>query len=402
MSRLRLSVFLILVALAGAARADEAPAARAYLDDLQQSIAQVRNDLPRLTADAQRAADAYVNNRFTGIRGDESLIRELSWRNGGFMELSGAGDTVIDLPRTDGPAELRAIAAWTWTAEWFAACTRLGRTPVMHKHRDLDYRRQWHRRYRGRRFHDDVRVEPIAPGVLGRQYLDAIDLMLRDIGTASWPAIARTSRRAASTIVDGGRVYLRAGGPYLPFHVEDDLFTPLNHDGEDPAQLAPGGGHDDFVIAIGQNEEPGSDDWGEPALLRRASRGVAWCVGAYQRRPGRLRRGEIVIDQQWPVGESLVKIPGYPIRIAPGGSVAAVAIYHMLLAQVRAEVEDHRAHSKRPLPQPAPAPVPKKPAPPPPPPAVDPNWILATLDHHDRAANLQRPGAPLADHQPAG
>lgn len=356
--------------------------------------------MPAITAAAERAADAYVRGESVVVP-DEALRHELSWRPGGFMEL-GDGGAGVTVRVGDGPADIvikhhadqahhmapaSAAAAWTWMAELYAACTRRGKAPVLRRHRDIDYRRQWFKRYQRMRFHDDWKIKPIAPGVLGKEYLEAVRLMLRDIGTASWRALSRTARRAADVHIRGHRVFLRAGGPYLPFVADDPLFTPLNHDGADPAKLAPGRG--DFVIAIGQAERPGSGDFGEPRMFRRASRGVAWCVGAYQHLPHELRRGEIVIDQQWPVGEAMVRVAGYKTRLAPAGGVAATAVYFMLLAETRALVEDHRAHSKRPIPDPPAAPriVPRPPVDLKPKPRED-DLIFATLLDHVRGADL--------------
>jgi hypothetical protein len=387
--------------------ADEAPAARAYLDELQISLNCIAKDLPAITALAERAADAYIRGESIIIMG-EALQHELMWRPGGLMDfgdgrpgLKVGMDATADIQlvhHASSPQQIPATSAavmWTWTAELFAACTRRGQTPALRIHRDIDYRRRWFNRYRDQRFHKDVQLNPIPPGVLGKRYLNATRTMLLDIGAASFKSLAHTARRSADTIISGHRTYLRSGGPYLPFYVNDHLFTQLNHDGGDPTKLQPGRG--DFVIAIGQAQEPGSGDFGEPEMFRRASRGVAWCVGAYQHRPGDLQRGEIVINQQWPVGEAMVNIRGHKARLAPAGSIAALTVYHMLLAEVNALVEDHRAHSKRPIAQPPDPPAhlapKKKQVPINPPPADEPQpdndqWIFATLFDHVHREDL--------------
>lgn len=250
-----------------------------------------------------------------------------------------------------------AVVAWTWCAELFGACTRLHQVPVVCLERGIDRRHRWHRTYQSRRFHDDMQVQPIAAGWLGGEYLHELRRVLRDVGTAGWGAMSATAQRAGGTIVDGGRVFLRCGGSYLGHHTggklpaDPNLFTPLDHDGSDPALPSPGAA--DFVIAVGQMEEPGAGEWGEPQMLRQAGRGVAWIVGGYQWKPRQLKEGEIVVDQYWPVGDALVKIPNYPVRLAPASGVVSQAVFWALCVEVHAIVEDHRAHSKRPLPAPA-------------------------------------------------
>ena len=73
-------------------------------------------------------------------------------------------------------------------------------------------------------------------------------------------------------------------------------------------------------------------------MLRDAGRGVCWVVSAYLTQPWDLRPNDILVDQQWPVGDALVKAAGYDVRIAPASGVVAEAIMWMLAAQVDADL----------------------------------------------------------------
>ena len=111
------------------------------------------------------------------------------------------------------------------------------------------------------------------------------------------------------------------------------LFTLLNHDGSNPALPAPG--KHDYVIAIGGHETAGSYEWGEPELLRRAGRGVAWVVNGYNTQPRDLLRNETLIDLWGPVGDCVVKVQDYDTRLGPVSGVTSEAVLWMIAAEVR-------------------------------------------------------------------
>ncbi len=237
---------------------------------------------------------------------------------------------------------LNAASAWAWQCELFAALTRLDKLPVVRQSFEIDMRKRRWLRYGSQPFHHDRWLDPIAPGTLGRAYLDRLRGVLRDIGTASWQDIARTARRAGDTLDKGGTVWLRCGGRYLPYHVggllaaDPDLLTALNHDGSDPRLPAPD--KNDFVIAVGGHEPAGSWRWGEPELLRKAGRGVAWIVNGYNTQPRDLNRREVLIDLWGPVGDAVVKIENYDTRLGPVGSVTAEAVLWMITAEVAGRI----------------------------------------------------------------
>ena len=233
---------------------------------------------------------------------------------------------------------LNAAVAWTFECELFSALTRLDKVPVVRQSFEIDTRRRrWHR-YGSQRFHHDRWLDPIPPGILGRAYLDGLRDVLRDIGTASWRGLARTAHRAESTLASGGTVWLRAGGRYLPYHVDGQLaadpglFTALNHDGSNPRLAVPG--ENDFVIAVGESETAGSYEWGEPELLRMAGRGGAWVVNGYNPQRRDLHRRELLIDLWAPFGDGVVRVEHYDTRLGPVTGVVGEAVMWMIAAQI--------------------------------------------------------------------
>ena len=243
-----------------------------------------------------------------------------------------------------------AAVAWTWCAELFSACTRRGKTLAVRPDLDGPRRRLTFDRNWTTRFHKKT-IDPIAAGVLGRSYLTRLRGIVRDVGTASWPALVRTAERAGDTVIEDGQVYLRVGGPYVAYHhggqlaADPDIFVRLDHDGSDPADATPGA--NDLVIAIGQSAPPGTDWWGQPQMLRQAGRGVSWIVSAYLTKPRDLRRREIVVDQRWPEGDALVSAAGYDVRLCPASSVVAEAILWAITAEANARIEQYHSITRK-------------------------------------------------------
>jgi hypothetical protein len=86
------------------------------------------------------------------------------------------------------------IDLWTWTGEFVAACTRLGRTPVLYQSYGLPGGPERGKKYQGEKFHEDLSVNPIPSGVLGREYLDQIQRMLAKINETQMPKILQAAR----------------------------------------------------------------------------------------------------------------------------------------------------------------------------------------------------------------
>ncbi len=317
-------------------------------DDFLQDIARIESDLPRITLLAEKAAARYVDGADLGVRGGPGLASDLARRPGGLASYLGApgqsADVVLvapDVPETDRSelqsqqcllievtgesAAAQAAWAWTWTAEFFAACTRQGRTPVMLKSPELDRRDARFYRFKGMKFHHALRLEPVPRGQLGCAYLAEIR---RAWTRLDHSALAYTSRRIDRVLQRGGRVFVRVGPRFLA-HRLDPGFTPLDHDGSNPALPAPASR--DLVLAFGDTQEPGSLEWGEPELLRSAGQGVVWITtGCVINLPMYLRRGETFIDTQAPLADAAVRVPGYDVPICPISGVMLAAIHDML------------------------------------------------------------------------
>ncbi len=96
---LPLLFLMLIVATPAALRADEAPHARAYLDQLHTSLARIESDLPVISEAAALAARSIAEGNGFGVRGDAGLANELSNRAGSLMDYDGrpgeSGDVIL-------------------------------------------------------------------------------------------------------------------------------------------------------------------------------------------------------------------------------------------------------------------------------------------------------------------
>ena len=218
---------------------------------------------------------------------------------------------------------MNLVNAWTWTGEYVAACTRLGRMPVLNQSLGESGAFARATKYRGRTFHDDVKVTAIAPGKLGGEYLDVIAASL-----------AGMLRKAPATLEFGGR-WLRdtrasSRGLYVastifPTHFADARAPqPFGKIGELQLRQPP---QTPLSVVIGYEDPPQiAIDF---ATMRRGR-----LIYSSARRDGADRRQEVLyIDPHTQRGDACVKVAGYDIKILPASSVMQAAVYWSLIAE---------------------------------------------------------------------
>lgn len=106
-SAMRSLIILAVVFSSAPLRADEAPHARAYLDQLQTRLELIQTDMPTITQAAEAAAASLIEGRGFGVRGDRGLANELSNRAGAMMGYDGRpgdkGDVMLCVFGVDRP-----------------------------------------------------------------------------------------------------------------------------------------------------------------------------------------------------------------------------------------------------------------------------------------------------------
>ncbi len=184
-----------------------------YLCRLRNTITQTRSNLTLLTKSANHAADEFVSGANLWVAGQQAdFIAEASGRAGGLMSIVPLGqqtptnhDIVLyavpgsldpQVLKTVGPWQEKGatvvtfssaaglygnhfpidtvanvVNLWAWTGEFVAACTRLGKMPVLYQSYGLPGGPERGKRYQGKRFHEDLAIKPISAGILGREVL---------------------------------------------------------------------------------------------------------------------------------------------------------------------------------------------------------------------------------------
>ena len=240
-----------------------------------------------------------------------------------------AGSVVV----LDGAAGL--ATAWAWTAEFVAACTRLGKMPTMYLGFINPGGEERAKRIGDAKFHERSPL-PVEPGALGRQYLATLRkhlIALRDnemndiLAAAGAAAKARSAGRGIFVITHG-----HATGKLLGSQYDPGVFAPLDRN-VDPLPLQ----RDDFVLYIGYSYIRDGKLPDLPARLRQAGATIVWSIATYRaEETAKIPPEEILIGQQWTAPDADVTVPGYDIKILPTSGVLAQTVFLMTSAEVHA------------------------------------------------------------------
>jgi hypothetical protein len=183
-------------------------------------------------------------------------------------------------------------------------------------------------KYRKSLFHEDgVRMRPVAPGILGRAYLDFVNGMLRaihDREMAGLRSVAAEIRRAAR---ESRPAVLRPIGHLMPYVVKPDsaLFRVSTAGGRELGSLVASLPASRLLIWLGYARVPTD----LVSAVRNTGAKIAWIV-ASDAAPGLDQDGDVVIDQHWKIGDAAVQAPGYDVPFLPPSAVAQLFIYEIL------------------------------------------------------------------------
>ena len=227
---------------------------------------------------------------------------------------------------------MNMAALWCWTGEFVAACTRLGKMPPMYQSYSVPGAKERAKKFSGLKFHTETPT-PIAAGTLGLQYLSELKRCLATLNEKELGHIRAVAEQVATTVRSGHTVYVSVMGHALGGHLprlkkETGYLQPLNAN-----SLL---GKDDFVFAIGYDDI-------FPKLVeetQKAEAGLAWSLTDYKTPgnggPDAIPSGQIFINQRWALGDAVVTVPGYEIKILPPSGVIAETILWMVLAEISA------------------------------------------------------------------
>jgi hypothetical protein len=218
---------------------------------------------------------------------------------------------------------MNLVNAWTWTGEFVAACTRLGRMPVLNQSFGEAGAFARSTKYRGVTFHDDVKVAAVPAGSLGTAYLDAVSGSLAGMMRKAPAALEFGGRWLRDTPASSRGLY--AASQIFPAHFADARAPqPFGKTGELQLRQPP---QTPLALVIGYEDPPQiAIDF---ATMRRGR-----LIYTSTRRDAADARQEVLyIDPHTPRGDACVKVDGYDVKILPASSVMQAAVYWSLIAE---------------------------------------------------------------------
>jgi uncharacterized phosphosugar-binding protein len=279
-------------------------------------------------ADAGRLAQARQKGALTIAFGTKSQAARLRAKADFFL----AADIPAGTPLAAQTAACVDLAQlWAFTGDLVAACTRAGRMPTLWQSIKVPGSTERNRRYRPLRFHDDLSIGAVKPEVLGNQYLESLSRSLDGLAAEGGPV------RAAGKIV-----HAASAAKHSVFHAN------LGH--LEPARLVPPdfpiqvttlpqklpevelrnrGAAGDAVFIIWYHEMPA------PLLDTAREKGLRSIVVAAQNpfAPLDTSLADVYIDPKWVVGDAVVTVPGYDIKILPMSAVLNGLIFYAVIEE---------------------------------------------------------------------
>lgn len=361
--------------------------------NLDAILAGLARDMPAITKSAEAAAAVHVQEGCgIGVFGEEGMVSESVGRAGGIMRINYphqikdpkwkgvvlafpiAGDLESDLAALAeyrkqgkhivlfGPASYKDAAAkvglepnslidthglagdsvanmtalWTWTGEFVAALTRLGKMPAMYQSYAVPGGMERGKKLGQLKYHEGE-PQKVAAGVLGKQYLDALAAAMASIEKDEGEKIRKVADMALTAQAAGHKAYLSVSGHAIIHHVPADCGLEPIFKGWDtlrknpPVVFAKG----DFVLCVGYDSI-----FPELAKAARdAGATIAWSLTNYNQDPNlgvpAIGAGEILIDQKWAFGDAVATVPNYDVKILPASGVIAEAILRRICHEIK-------------------------------------------------------------------
>jgi hypothetical protein len=231
-----------------------------------------------------------------------------------------------------------SAASWVWMAEFVAACTRLGKMPVMYLGYAVEGAMEREAKYKGVKFHDKL-PSRLEAGQLSKQWMSSLRKSLAAMHASDMPQIRKTAAEASEAKAAGHKLWAYLQGHVtlrlLPYPHDPQWFEPIHRDwGTLRKDASVGKG--DFVLCIGFDQVFAGKEWGNFAEnSRTAGAKLAWSFTDYK--PEQLKArlpDEPYINQHWAKGDAVATVPNYDIKCLPTSGVIAEAVLWMVHAEM--------------------------------------------------------------------
>lgn len=230
------------------------------------------------------------------------------------------------------------MALWTWTGEFVAGCTRLGKMPTLYQGYSFPGGRERAKKIGKARFHDGVPVA-MPPRQAGQAYLSAVQKCLMALHDQEQNRITEVARRVSATRAAGHALYCfvdgHAIGPALHEPRDPHLFIEL--DKGPPQKIHPDIHPGDFILAVSYVKPftiATFADYDFAPAWHAAGAVLAGAAGGFKDHPSDFPPCDIFIDEHWPPGDAVVQFPGYDIKVLPPSGVLQLTLYDMICAQM--------------------------------------------------------------------
>jgi len=224
---------------------------------------------------------------------------------------------------------INTINLWVWTGELASACTRLGKMPVYYQSYSRPGGIARARKYSGKRFHDDLEIRPIAPGVLGRGYLANVSKYLAAFNRTELPKLRKAARWLRDTESKDFAATITIGHLF-PGHFQDPRAPQMSafHRSDIFKQGKSPYSERHFVFFCGYQSAP------EEAIGPAIEQGFKLVYVSVEDSDKAKRADNIIyLNPSWPLSDGCVSVPGYDVPILPASGVVNATIYWALLAE---------------------------------------------------------------------
>lgn len=228
------------------------------------------------------------------------------------------------------------LALWSWTGEFVASCTRLGRMPTMYKGFVFAGGPERAQKIGKAKFHDTVPT-PVEPLVAGQTYLRELRKCLVDLHATQMDPIKQAAAKASTIRAAGKKMYCLADG-----HTVGNMFRRSYDPGFfielgpwSPSEVIPPLQADELLFALGYTS-PFMYDIGKAGLQACKTSGVT-VIGAARALDDTVKTSlpkMLFIDEKWPDEDCIVQFPGYDIKVLPPSGVMQLAVYEMICAEM--------------------------------------------------------------------
>lgn len=246
------------------------------------------------------------------------------------------GDTVIG--PTAGIANVTNM--WVFIAEFVAAVTRQGKMPSLWQSMFVPGAAPRNERIGAFIFHPDMRIMPVEPGVLGREYFTAVKGFLEKIKLNELQKFRDAGKLNAETITGSHKIVAGIIGHFMTSQrrmpgFPQNLFTIIENEyGADQLKGVLQNG--DVWFHIGYSMYPERE-------LKYAREVGAKTVCVFTPGPTDIGEGlpvepdmsllDLYIDPYWKHGDAVVEVPDYDTKILPPSGVVMSTCYWMVILE---------------------------------------------------------------------